>query len=299
MAFRYRYLLGAMQQAHIVATVRSLGIPEEADRLPQIIEAWRAASGRMQKLAKEDPGAADQPKTFDMDPALQQRLQAISADPLFQASFSDLPTTFSMVDIDDVVAPQREVNLDYVDTIRQRLKTKEIDEVVEVCLETRAEPPDIQAIQTAGNEMIFTSRSIDLRFLGGFPKKIDEADIKVAHSGGQPVAVITLLVGFGAAPISALIYGNRVVLANGFHRVCALRLEGITRLPMVLRHVANPDIEFPEQFLNLPKSYLLQAQRPVLIKDFFDPELTVEILLKPRRKSLQVQWGASPGIVPE
>lgn len=68
---------------------------------------------------------------------------------------------------------------------------------------------------------------------------------------------------------------------------------------MVVRHVANPDIEFPEQFLNLPKSYLLQGQRPVLIKDFFDSELTLEILLKPRRRSIQVQWGAIPGIVPE
>jgi hypothetical protein len=70
--------------------------------------------------------------------------------------------------------------------------------------------------------MTFSSQSLDLRFLGGFPKQLTENDIQVAHAGGRPVTVITLLVGFGAAPINGWLLGPRFVLANGFHRVFAL-----------------------------------------------------------------------------
>jgi hypothetical protein len=49
----------------------------------------------------------------------------------------------------------------------------------------------------------------------------------------------------------------------------ALRSEGISLVPMVIQHVANADIEFPENYLGLPRSYLLQSPRPVLVGDFF------------------------------
>ncbi|HMJ49703.1 MAG TPA: hypothetical protein VK440_03930, partial [Burkholderiales bacterium] len=137
------------------------------------------------------------------------------------------------------------------------------------------------------------------RFLGGYPKPITEDDIRVAHMGGQPVEVVALLVGFGAAPINAWMVGRRLVLANGFHRIVALRSEGITRVPIVVRHVGNAEIEFPEQFLGLSRAYLLQQPRPVLVKDFFDTTLTIELKLKPRKKVLKVTWGQEEGVVPE
>jgi hypothetical protein len=147
--------------------------------------------------------------------------------------------------------------------------------------------------------MTYSSLSLDLRFLGGFPKELTEGDISVAHTGGRPVAVIALLVGFGAAPINAFQVGARLVLANGFHRVFALRSEGIAKVPIVVRHVANPEIEFPDQFLGLSKSYLLESRRPVLIRDFFDERLTLDVHLKPRRKVLRIAWGPEESIVPE
>lgn len=295
----YRYLLGAMPQLQITMTVRSAATLEEVARLPEIVNAWRRASERMQKLLSDDSGAADHAVVEKVPDEVKSRLQKIEEDPLFQASFSDAPTTISLVEIENMVAPQREVNLDYVATLRERLTTGDIAKLVEFCLETRAEAPPIKALQTAANQMTFTSPSLDLRFLGGFPKQIDEADIRVAHGGGQPVAAVTLFIGFGAAPVNAWLVGRRLVLANGFHRVVALWTEGITRVPMVIRHVANPEIEFPEQYLGLPRSYLLQHKRPVLIRDFFDNELTQEIRLKPRIKTLQVAWGDQQGVVPE
>lgn len=296
----YRYLLGAMQQGQIAMAVRLWAVPGEAERLPQIIEAWRAASARMQALLTEELGAADRAVLDDPPVEVAARLAEIHGDPLFQASFSDVPATISLVEIENMVAPQREVNLDYVAVLQERLAAdKSVQGLVEFCLATRAEAPETKALQNAQNQMTFSSPSLDLRFLGGFPKELSEADIRVAHIGGRPVAVVALLIGFGAAPINAWLVGSRLVLANGFHRIFALHREGITKAPIVVRRVANPEIEFPEQYLGLSRSYLLEYRRPVLIRDFFDERLTLEIKLKPRRKVLRVTWGPEDSIVPE
>jgi hypothetical protein len=296
----YRFLLGAMQQNQIALTVRFMAVDHEVQRLPEITAAWRAASARMQALLNEEPGAADRAVVEQLAQNVQARLAEIQADPLFQASFSDVPTTIGLVEIDSMVAPQREVNLDYVAVLRERLAgDTSLPNLVEFCLATREEAPDIRAIQNSQNQMTFSSQSLDLRFLGGFPKRLTENDIQVAHAGGRPVTVITLLVGFGAAPINGWLAGQRFVLANGFHRVFALRSEGVTSVPVAVRHVANPQIEFPEQYLGLSRSYLLEYRRPVLIRDFLDGQLTVEVRLKSRRKVLRVSWGPEDSIVPE
>ena len=64
--------------------------------------------------------------------------------------------------------------------------------------------------------------------------------------GGQPVESVALLVGFGTGPINVLQSGKRLVLNNGFHRVVAMRMAGITHIPVVVQHVAKPAIEFPD-----------------------------------------------------
>jgi len=255
----------------------------------------------MQRLQDSDQGVPDAITIRSAPGEISEHLSQITTDPLFQASFGDVPTDIALVAIDALVAPQREVNLDYVAELTDRISAAGTDMLglVKICLETRADPPSLRALQNAPNQITFTSRSLDLRFLGGFPKELNESDIAVAHFGGQPVTGIILLVGFGAAPINGWRVGSRVILANGFHRVVALRGMGVTEIPMVLRLVTNPEIEFPQQYLGLPRTYLLQYPRPVIIRDFFDSDLTVELALRPRRKVLTVAWEPGDSVVPE
>jgi len=296
---RHRYLMGAMQQLQLTMTIRLMCIQDDVARLPRIVEAWRAASARMIDLASKQGGTADAVAIANPPDSVRPRLEELAADPLFQGSFSDLPTSFRVVELDKIVAPQRDVNLDFVESLRPRIPGSTVEELVEFCVGPRGEAPEIQTLQTAQNQMTFSSRNVDLRFLGGFPKQISEEDIRLAQMGGHPVAAITLLVGFGATPINAYMVGPRLVLANGFHRVIALRSAGVTHAPIVVRHVTNPDIEFPEQFIGLPRTYLLQNPRPVLVQDFFDDALCVDLTVKPRKKVLKVSWGTEDGVVPE
>jgi hypothetical protein len=297
-AVRIRYLLGAMQQLHITMTLRTQGVPDEVGRMAEVASRWRQAAQRMQELVATEPGAADQVRVEEPPADLLPRLRQIEEDPLFKASFSFVPPSFKLVEIDHLIAPQREVNLDYVDVLTARLRGRSLSELVEFCLVPRAEPPPVQCLQTAPNEVVFSSPSTDLRFLGGFPKPLDDRDMAVAHFGGQPVQVVALLIGFGSAPINVWAAGRRLVLHNGFHRIVALRSLGVERVPVVVQTATNPDIEFPEQIFGLSRSYLLQHPRPVLVRDFFDDALTVELRLKPRLRTLKLTWSPELGVVP-
>jgi hypothetical protein len=170
---RYRYLLGAMQQAAITTTVRLLGTPEESQRLPQIVETWRAASARMRELLDAEAGAADRTILEDPPAIVDAPLAEIQADPLFQASFSDLPTTIRVVEIDNIVAPQRDVNLDYVDTLRERLTDKSMTGLVEFCLATRAEAPGDENDSERPESDDLQQPESGSEVSGRFPKGVD------------------------------------------------------------------------------------------------------------------------------
>src|SRR5579859_7305296 len=132
--FRYRYLMGAMQQNLLTATVRQLCIPEDIANLGKITEAWRVASARMAALSQEEAGLQDGISKANPPSSIQSKLAGIEQDHLFRESFSAMPTTFKVVEIDKLVAPQREVNLDYVDSIRKRISGKKIEDLVELCV---------------------------------------------------------------------------------------------------------------------------------------------------------------------
>lgn len=123
--------------------------------------------------------------------------------------------------------------------------------------------------------MIFSSPSVDFRFLGGFLKdQLTEDDLKFTNVGAQPIRAITLFVGYGSGSINVYQVGNRLILNNGFHRVYALYKKGIRKIPVVIQKIGNPAIEFPPQILGLSADYLLRHPRPILVKDFFNEHLT-------------------------
>jgi len=296
--YRYRFLMGAMQRINLISTVRLWCIPADGERLDAITQAWAAASARMTQLAQTEAGEPDAIGILDPPAELSARLLEISTDRLFRASFSALPTSFKVVEIDKLVAPQRDVNLDYVEELRTRIPGNTLQHLLEFCVGPRSTPPEWKILQTAQNQLVVTSKSLDLRFLGGYRKQLTEEDIAVAHGGGQPVEVVSLLIGYGAAPINVFQVGTRLVLGNGFHRVVAMRAEGIARMPVVVQHVAQPEIEFPDQYLGLTRAYLVEDPRPVMIKDFFDDALTIELRLAPRRKTLKISWVTEESVIP-
>ncbi len=216
--------------------------------------------------------------------------------PAFMRTFANHPITFEQVEIDKVVASQRTVHLDYVDSIK--LSGWPPSELVDFCLHPGRDKTPVQVSRTAGNAYTFSSLNPQLRFLGCFEQPYQPSAVLAHHPGGQPIHTITLLVGFGVSTANVFKVGSRIILNNGFHRLYALRSSGIQFAPVVVQHVTHRDLEMQPRIAELPREYLVEAPRPGLMKDFFDERLVCEVHQQGFLKSVQVAWGPNEGIVP-
>jgi hypothetical protein len=297
--FRQKYIYAFDTQAEVLHHVRTQALKEEADQLPRILAAWEEQQVQVVMLAQQEGGVAETIRLQPIPGEHHARLEAIADDELLRKTFSQLPTTFELVEIDKLVAPQRTVNLDYIDRLLGRYpKNPTLDELLEICLSPKREMDPIQHLEIAPNTHVFSSPNSDIRFLGAFVKDLKPDDLEWAVMGGLPAAAIIAFVGYGGAPVNVLKVGNRVILNNGFHRVFALRSLGVKMIPVVVQHVRNAQLECPPQVAGLPKEYLLNVPRPVLLKDFFEPDFTVMLRVRERVKMVTVGVGLSQHEVP-
>ena len=290
----YLYLYAAMSQPNVLSLVRSYCIQEEIVDLPNILTSWQQARTALDTIVQQEPGIPNNVNTYDIGP--NQKINDLQNDALFKNTFSNTPIEFKMVDIDTLVAVQRNVYLNYVNEIENKIPASpSIDDLIDVCLPIKPNPAEPKVTQINQNSWIFSSPSPDFRFLGGYLKEqLTDDDLRYTQVSGFPVKVISLFVGYGGSPINVYQANNRLVLNNGFHRVYALRKKGITRIPVVIQKVANPQLEFPPQLLGLSMEYLLNHPRPILVKDFFTPGLTREFKRKQMITTVQVTANGGP-----
>jgi len=233
-----------------------------------------------------------------MENAIQEELQInetiekIQNEELFKKSFSTFPYVFKIVEIDSLIAVQRKVSETFVNKIIEKISNKSsLDDLIEICLSTKQDVPIPQSFHVSPNSYTFSSPSTDFRFLGGYLKEnITEDDIKYSSIGGLPIGALILLFGYGAGSVNVISANGRLFLNNGFHRVLALRKKGVKKIPVVVQKIGNPAIEMPPTILGLPKSYLLNHQRPVLVRDFLDDDLIMLLKMKKTLKTLKIQW---------
>jgi len=287
----FLYLLGAMSQPSIKTIVRGNCISEELENLDSILNRWKKSADLFRKIESEEQGLADNNIPTALE--LNSKLKEIQNDPLFKNSFSIYPSDFKEVEVDRLIAPQRRVSLDYIDQLSKRIpKNPTMDELIDFCISPKQDVPIPKDYQLAGNVFSLSSPSVDFRFLGGFHKKsLTEDDLEYCLDGGMPIGAMILFYGYGAGSLNVLKANNRLILNNGFHRVYALKKKGITKIPVVVQNIGNPDIEMAPTIQNLPKDYLLKhPRRPVLVKDFFVDELTTVLRLKTTLRTIRLQW---------
>lgn len=292
--YRQRYLHAFATQAEVAQYIRTQAIPDESSRVQEVLANWAALQPRVQALVRAEAGLADTIQVADVPAEFEALLTKYSEDQLFRRTFSGLPIDFGIVEIDKLVAAQRTVNLDYVARLKARVPNPPtMRDLLEMCVSPVREMDPIQHLEVAPNVHVFSSPNSDIRFLGSFVKNIMAEDLDAAVAGGIPAAAVISFVGYGGASVNVIKAGNRVVLNNGFHRVYALREAGVTHVPVVIQLSQNPALDFPPQVAGLPKEYLLGAARPVVMKDFFEPEFAITLRVRDRIKT--VTLGVSLG----
>jgi len=296
--FQQKYLVAFASQPEVRQYLRTQAAQEETERLPQIMELWEKAQPKVQALMNSEAGIADKISIEEVPADQQEKLTQLLDNDLLRKSFQH-QWSVGIVEIDKLIAGQRAVNLDHVAKIVASFPQKlTLDDTIQICLSPIRSLAPIQHLELGPNTHVFSSPSTDLRFLGAFPKKLTDGDLAYAQMGGIPVAAIVSFVGYGASPVNVYIAGNRVVLNNGFHRVYALRSRGVDRIPVIMQHAHNVQMEFPPQVAGLPREYLLGHPRPVLMKDFFVNEFTTTLKVQNRIRLVTVQAGAAQHDVP-
>ncbi len=297
--FRQLYLYAFAPQAEVMNHLRTQALSGENSQVPKLLGYWTLLQSRIGKLMQDEAGLAETIEVDEIPREFEPKLEAFLRDNLFQKTFSHLPISFRLVEIDKLIAAQRTVNLDYVDKlVASYSKQPTLEDLISICLSPSRSMDPIQHLEVGPNSHVFTSPNSDIRFLGAFVKELTNADLEFAIAGGNPAAAVIAFIGYGGSPVNVLSSGKRVVLNNGFHRVYALRSLGVTRIPVVVQHVGNPQLEFPAQVAGLPREYLLYAARPVLMKDFFEPDFKVQLKVRDRLKMVTVGIGVNQHEVP-
>ena len=283
---RTLHLLGFEGLARYVEQVQRYAVPGDAACSDEaLIGEWRAAQARLADLTATQPGpAAEAAPAVPLPAWLDARLQAVLARPEVQASFSQVPVAPAWVEIDSLVAYQREIDLDKADAIAASLGP---DPDLGRCFDLAfgvgepASPADWRLLRQKHSAWEFGSDSHDFRYLGA--RLFDPALLPDLAVDGRAVAAVALLLGYSANLVSVLRLGSRWVLHNGYHRVYALRRLGITRVPCLVEVLASTDelalvaaAEISEQV-----ALYFHAPRPPCFRDFFDPAL-MRVHARPR-----------------
>lgn len=244
---------------------------------------WRAANDHIHDLEQQEAGWADNPTIGVLAPNLEPLWEQVRADSLFQRSFSIVPTSIGIVELDRLVVYQKLINLEHVRRLHHQLGDALSDEeVFRLCLPNEHVEPAVSRMRIANNAYLFVSPSNDLRFLE--PTLLDATQITGVSPSGLISNMVGLAVGFGANYLNVIHAENRLVLNNGSHRAFALREMGITHVPCLIQHVSRREelkVMASSDLQQQPDTFLTDP-RPPLLKDYFDPKLR-KVVATPRR----------------
>lgn len=288
---------GFSSNNELAAFIKQHFAESEYDRQDEIFENLRLVQPYVQQLCADEKDLANTISVKKIPARYNKLLDVYRNDQRFSKTFQPHNTEFALVEIDKLVAPQKMVNFDFCQKLIDEMKgATGMKDLIKACLSPDRYQDPIQHLETAGTH-IFTSPSSDMRYLGSFVKDLTEDDMEFA-GGGLPVAAIISFIGYGVAQVSVLRTPTKMVLHNGFHRVFACRALGIKEVPVVIRDVTNPLLEFPNHINGLSREYLLNSPRPALVKDFFDPKLTIKFKMKRKLKTVKIQVNATALDVP-
>lgn len=271
-----------------VVTAETVGT---APRRGDIIASWRKANDHLAELEQREAGLADRirckklPK--DMRP-LAQELQQLD---IFRDTFDRVETTIEMVELDRIVASQRHVTLPFVQGLAAKLDPSMSGaELFRFCQPLERRDAPVECRKLGSDRYAFISDSSDLRYHETMLLRADQ--ISGLHRTGPVAGVVGIIVGHGSNFLSGIRWGKRIVLHNGYHRATALRMAGFTHAPIIVQTVTRRDeLEaVAASAVTDDPAFYFRANRPPLLKDFFDDRTSTVLPVRRKRKMIEVRY---------
>lgn len=298
-ADEYVFLIGRPPLQEFLDFVTSRTEGGESANLGALVAEWTTANDRVLELERTEAGAADSPSIQSLPTELNALRDRVLADPIFQRSYSLVPTTIRMVNLNELVVFQKQVNLEYVQRLQATLgPSPTVEDVFRMCLPFDHPQPAFSAGRLANNAFQFQSASTDFRPVGVQLLRPNQVTGFVAS--GPIAGIVGIAIGFGPNFLQAIHAENRLILNNASHRAYALRDLGIYEVPCVVQEVSRREelkVIGHDELKNSPDLYLTDP-RPPMLRDYFDPALRKLLPVTRRRRQYRVLFQIEPLDVP-
>lgn len=242
--------------------------------LATVANEWRAANDYYHELELHEAGMADKVECQELPPTCAPLAAAVTANSGYRRSFDLMPTSFGMVELDRLVVSQRSVTADFIEALASRIgPAPDLETLFRCCFPLESPDAPVQMRRVGSRRYVFRSDSNDFRFHE--PVLLPPDQICDYDAFGPVAGIVGLVMGFGSNFLNVIRVGNRLLLNNGYHWVCALHTLGITHAPCIIQTISRMDeldLTAKREVAADPDFYFNTA-RPPLLKDFFDPKI--------------------------
>lgn len=265
-----RALIGWMSQEEGPVHLAGRQVDKAAD--PELIARADAARTEVSNRAK----GVDQTDLLtdipgDLDEHVQKLLATEEAAPFAGPGWS-----VKMADLTKVCALQPSVFWDHAEERAAVANPDSIKSIAEVTLPLPTEVHLPVQYDSSRMTWMVTSRNPNLKFVGQFSTKLKKGVVGF----GFGVAILPSFV-------QVVLHRGRYLLRDGYHRSLGLLARGITRVPVFHREYSEyeniglgPGMLAAEQYL---------GDRPPLLADYLDDEVSAEVMLPASQKMVVVQ----------
>jgi len=298
------YNLGFMPLNEVTGLVlNELGESYDLERVKNL---WLPKSQKMNQIFNTQPQLIDENKLKDIikdiDSTHSQKLQEIESKLQLNPFWKANAHSIKLVKIDELIALQSFVNLNRAHSLAKKIaKNATVEELLDFVFDFNRKPPQINHHSIANNAILFSTIDHDVR-----PGKIEVRKIeRYAQNGsGDKISALVIPILEGDSSVYCINTHTSyqlpdgtnkmayfLTLQNGIHRAYALRSLGIEYMPCL---IIEPKTSNETNMLmgNWPPERLQQngSQRPPLMKDFFNQELTETFKMRKRLLCVRVEW---------
>lgn len=277
---RVSALLGFLLKGEAVAIFEQQ--PFETIDSVEPAELWRQFDERRQQL-----GPLTMRPVRHLDESLKATTDAVKSRKTYKRYYEAAAEySFRSAPIESLLSPQWYADLDYVDEIASKLPdTMSHEEQIYFAM---SEGKITEPIVT-GNQVWFTSPRRDL-FASQIPI------VRTNEDGDFEIVVQT-----SSRPnyIQVAQIGDRLVLTNGVHKVCALYSRGYRECICVYRTAGDAgEAGLDPRSTSLFRDSVFKSPRPALVTDFLNPETGAPLRMRSMYQVLQVSVGVATISVP-
>lgn len=289
----YRFILGATPKPELIQRLEFDSIDSRRGK-EAILQRWERSVAAFREIVMSGDDLPEAIKIRTASGAAAHYAATARTEPSFRHAFSGMRVSFCEVEIDRLVASQRAASIGHVRRCRVPAEERGI---AELCLNPGSKTAPVTFVYSRKG-MVFSSPDpglVALQTGDGVARVARRAGLAAP---GRPAYVVKTYIGFGASTAYAFRIGSRLILANGYHRLLALRSAGLKVAPIAVVDIEHPELELADRLIQFPAAYLVTSPRPPLLKDFFDSRLTADLRLRPKASVVSVEISHEQHAIP-